>query len=231
MVDNSLEGLEKAKIVEMQANGTGFEEKTGGITINCMFNPYEYTISKSVTYKERAKTESDNPQEDFAQPSPQTLKLSLIFDTYEAGEDVSLQTRQLWLLMGSKTREKSSKHEKLDPPYVAFIWGVFRFVARLTSMTQKFTLFKRDGTPVRAKVDVTLTQYEDEDDYRAINTNPTSGGGERERLWRVNAGDRLDTIAAIVFRDATEWRRIADHNKIRDPLSIRPGQILRIPLA
>jgi len=230
MNDDTLLNLEKAKIIEMQPSGSGFEEKPGGISINCMFNPYEYTISKSVTYKERAKTESDNPQEDFVQPSPQTLKLSLIFDTYEADEDVSLTTRQLWLLMGSKTRQKSNKHEKLEPPYVAFIWGVFRFVARLTNMSQKFTLFKRDGTPVRAKVEVTLTQYEDEDDYRAVKTNPTSGGGESEKIWRVNAGDRLDTIAAQVYRDATLWRRIAEHNKVRDPLAIRPGQILRIPI-
>ena len=94
-------------------------------------------------------------------------------------------------------------------------------------MTQKFTLFKPDGTPVRAKVEVTFTQYTDVEDYP--NQNPTSGGGPNERVHRVISGERLDTIAAKVYRDATKWRLIAEHNKIGDPLALRPGQTIRIP--
>ena len=71
-------------------------------------------------------------------------------------------------------------------------------------MTQKFTLFKNDGTPVRAQVDVTFTQYTDLDDYPR--QNPTSGGGPIERIWRVVAGwRRLDLIAAEVYHDAGKW--------------------------
>ncbi len=100
-------------------------------------------------------------------------------------------------------------------------------VAVITAMTQKFTLFKPDGTPVRASIEVTFTQHKDLEDYPR--QNPTSGGGDIERVWRVTAGDRIDTIAYAVYGDASRWRAIADYNDIDDPLTLRAGQQLIIP--
>ena len=115
----------------------------------------------------------------------------------------------------------------MPPPEVAFEWGVFRFVAYITNMTQKFTMFKPDGTPVRAQVDVSFTQYVDREDYP--NQNPTSSGGLINQIRKVIAGDRLDTIAYEVYGDATKWRLIASYNHIKNPLAIRPGMQLVIP--
>ncbi len=222
---NTRGNLEAARIYEVDESG---EEKSGGISVACMFNPFEYTVSKSNTYREEATNQSDVPTFEFARAGPQTLRLSLTFDTYEAGEDVSLTTNELWKLMESKTRKKGSENIEIPPPEVAFEWGVFRFVAVITNMTQRFTMFKQDGTPVRAKVDVTFTQHKDLNDYPR--QNPTSGGGNVERVWRVVAGDRLDTIAYQVYSDATKWRLIAEHNQIVDPLTLHAGQQLTIPL-
>lgn len=201
--------------------------KLGGISVPCMFNPYEYTVSKSNTFTEKSKNAADTPHSEFSKSGAQTLKLNLTFDTYETKRDVSLQTNQLWKLMMVKTRQFRRQNERVEPPQVAFIWGVFRFVAFITNMTQKFTLFTNEGVPVRAKVDVTFTQYTDENDYPG--QNPTSGGGPIERIWLVRAGDRLDMIAAEIYRDATKWRMIAEHNDIFNPLVLRPGQRLVIP--
>ncbi len=203
-------------------------EKSGGVAVECMFNPYEYTVSKTNQYEMKARNRSDVPQVEFKKAGAQTLKLSLHFDTYEAGVDVTQITRSLWKFMESKTRDESSNNRKVPPPEVAFEWGMFRFVAVITAMTQKFTLFKPDGTPVRAKVDVTFTQHKDVNDYP--NQNPTSGGGgEIERVWRVVSGDRLDSIAFQVYGDATKWQAIALRNHVRDPLALKPGQTLTIP--
>jgi hypothetical protein len=216
--------LQAARIYEVDESG---EEKGGGVSIGCMFNPFEYTVTKRNSYKEERQNRSDVPSFEFEKAGPQTLRLSLVFDTYESDEDVSLQTNQLWKLMESKTRREGNRNRKVPPPEVAFEWGVFRFVAVITNMSQKFTLFKPDGTPVRAKVDVTFTQHKDLEDYPS--QNPTSGGGDIERVWRVIAGDRLDTIAYEVYGDATQWRVIADYNHLTDPLTLRAGQQLIIP--
>lgn len=202
--------------------------KSGGIAgpvVSCMFNPFEYSVSKTNSYSEDSKNQSNVPQMTFSKAGSQTLKLALTFDTYESGEDVSLTTNKLWYFM--QPQQPKTGGDRKEPPTVAFQWGVFCFVAVLTNMTQKFTLFKKDGTPVRAKVDVTFTQHEDVNDYPA--QNPTSGGDEILRTWSVVRGDRLDVIAANVFGDATKWRTIAEFNHLDNPFSLQPGQKLIIP--
>lgn len=216
--------LVAAQIYEVDQSG---EAKGGGVSVSCMFNPYEYTVSKSNTYEEKARNRSDVPHVEFKKAGAQTLKLKLFFDSYEEKKDISQTTNQLWKLMESKTRSEGGRNEKVPPPEVAFDWGVFRFVSVITAMTQKFTLFLPDGTPVRAEVDITFTQHKDLNDYP--NQNPTSGSGATERVWQVVAGDRLDTIAASVYGDAGRWRLIASHNGITNPLALRPGQQLQIP--
>ncbi|MCA9922397.1 MAG: LysM peptidoglycan-binding domain-containing protein [Anaerolineales bacterium] len=195
-----------------------------GVVIPCMFNPFEYTVSKTNSYAEDPKNKSNAPQMNFKKAGAQTLKLSLTFDTFEAGEDVSKTTRKLWKLMQPK--EVKGKDKK-EPPRAAFKWGAFRFAAVITNMTQKFTLFTKDGLPVRAKVDITFTQHDDVEDYEG--QNPTSGGGPIMRTWAVVKGDRLDNISAEVYGDATKWRQIAEYNNLDNPLALQTGTQLIIP--
>ena len=135
---NTRGNLVAAQIYEVDDSG---EKKSGGVSVDCMFNPFEYTVSKTNTYEEKSRNRSDVPQVEFKKAGAQTLKLSLIFDTYEADEDVSLETNKLWKLMEAKTRQEGNRNRKIPPPEVAFEWGVFRFVAVVTNMTQKFTMF------------------------------------------------------------------------------------------
>jgi len=215
--------LQPATIFEVNA----FSQPTGELPIMCMFNPYEYTVSKSNTFERDPKNNADVMHITFKESGSQTLSLSLVFDTFEKKEDVSLITNKLWKLMEVKTRRDRKDTEKVEPPYVMFKWGVFQFVAVITDMTQKFTLFLPNGTPVRAKVDITFTQFDDSNDYPG--QNPTSGGGSVEQFWRVVGDDRIDTIAAKVYGDATKWRLIATHNQIANPLLLQSGQQLMIP--
>jgi hypothetical protein len=212
--------LRPAKIYQVDEKG----KPKGGLEVPCMFNPFEYTVSKSNNYKEQGANAS---QLELQKSSPQTLQLSLIFDSYEAGTDISEVTRLLWQLM--EPIKELRGDNKAVAPYVAFEWGVFCFVSVITKMTQKFTLFDKNGTPVRAKVDVTFTQFNDVVDYKKLPQNPTSGGTPIERIWSVSGGERLDNIAAEVYGDATKWRTIAEYNHIMNPFSLEPGQRLTIP--
>jgi nucleoid-associated protein YgaU len=210
-------GLVPARIYALQ----------GGVSVDCMFNPFEYSVTKSNTYDESPKNHSDVPHAEFKKAGAQALKLALVFDTYESGGSVAKITNKLWKLMEAKTLQQGSTTKKIPPPEVAFEWGVFHFEAFVTNMTQKFTLFDNKGTPVRANVDITFTQYNDKDDYPG--QNPTSGGGDVERVWRVVTGDRLDAIAYQVYGEVAKWTLIAERNKIRDPLALRPGMALIVP--
>jgi hypothetical protein len=216
--------LVAARIYESDAGGSPL-----GIEINCLFNPFEYTVSKSNQYSERPQNRSDVPRMDFEQAGPQTLQLDLTFDTYAERKNVGRYTDKLWKLMEAKTRHTYGDIKKVEPPYVTFSWGSFRFVAVITSMTQRYTLFLADGTPVRAQVQVAFTEFKDRGEALLKGQNPTSGGGAQERIVAVKSGERLDSIAAQIYGDAGQWRRIAECNRIVDPLNLPRGLRLAIP--
>ena len=49
------------------------------------------------------------------------------------------------------------------------------------------------------------------------------------KIHVVQAGERLDWIAAKVYDDPTHWRLIARENRLTHPLRLREGQPLVIP--
>jgi nucleoid-associated protein YgaU len=210
-------GLEPAVIVNKDTNES----------VRCMFNPNEYTLSKQNQWQ-RGETKGKNvPRLKFSQGGSQTLKLQLFFDTYAEGSDVRQHTDPLWRMMMVNTDKTNPRSNKSEPPPVEFQWGGLQFTAVITNMSQKFTLFLKDGTPVRTTVDISLEQLGDEEDYPR--QNPTSGGGEAPRTRVIQAGERIDLIAYEEYEDPTQWRRIAQANGLTNPQRLRPGQRLVIP--
>jgi nucleoid-associated protein YgaU len=210
-------GLEPAVIVNKDTNET----------VRFMFNPHEYTLTKQNRW-ERGETKGKNvPRIKFTQGGAQTLKLQLFFDTYAAGSDVREHTDPLWRMMMVNPDKTNPRSNKSEPPPVSFQWGGLTFDAVITNMTQKYTLFLKDGTPVRTTVDITLEQLADDQDF--ARQNPTSGSVETNKTRVVKAGDRLDWIAYEQYQDATLWRRIAEANGLSNPLRLRLGQRLLIP--
>jgi len=195
--------------------------------VSCMFNPSEYTLSKQNQWELGPAKGKNIPKVKFTQGGAETLRLQLFFDTYAEKLDVRGHTDKLWKMMLVATDKKNQRNEKGEPPRVAFCWGKFYFEAVIVSISQKFTLFLNDGTPVRTTVDVTFQQVEDKQEHHG--QNPTSGGGPAIRTHVVKAGERLDLIAYQVYEDASQWRLIAQANGILNPLRLKEGQQLIIP--
>jgi nucleoid-associated protein YgaU len=214
--------LSHAKIINLDGGGTAVE---------CLFNPKEYSFSKHNTWTAGQTKGHNMPQIEFGGGQPATLQMQLFFDTYAAGKDVRKKyTDAIWKLMMVDPSLKDPKNKKSRPPKVRFQWGAaWSFDAVITSITQKFTLFLPDGTPVRATLDVTFQQIKDE--ALLPKQNPTSGGVGGERVWVVNEGDTLAWIAFKTYGDSTAWRRIADANRLTQVRRLVPGTALEIPNA
>ena len=200
--------------------------------VPCVFNPKEYTISKQNKWQEKGAKGADVAHLEFGGGSPANLKLQLFFDTYEdhpphskAGDDVRKFTDELWKMMKIDSQKKNPRTGKGEPPHCLIRWGNFwSFEAVIESISQKFTFFKSDGTPLRATLDVSFKQIRDEDQYPA--QNPTSGGHPNEHFRYVREGETLAGIAYEEYGDATVWRHLAETNQIADPLRVHPGQVL-----
>jgi nucleoid-associated protein YgaU len=221
--------LEKATLAKLEGGAGG----TGVDPLTVLFNPKELTFSKSNTWNPRKTPKANAPDLEFGGGGAATLKMQLYFDTYAQNADVRktyLDHMHKWVLVDPKDKTLiEPKTKKGRPPEVRFAWGPVIFDGVISSLSERFTLFKPDGTPVRAIVDLTLSESRDGKFLK--NQNPTSGGVGGDRVWVVREGDTLPWIAYTEYRDATEWRVIADANGLTQVRRLVPGTVLVIPSA
>lgn len=116
-----------------------------GSELPVCFNPKELSVEKQVQWKPQEGAISDEPPEEFGKPTPATLSVTLHFDTYEQKKSVvdtyTQKLEKMALIIDEKKR----------PPLCSFVWGKFVFQGVVESLTQKFTMFLSDGTPVRCE--------------------------------------------------------------------------------
>ncbi len=194
--------------------------------VEFLFNPTEYSISKTNSWDAVAIVGFDVPPTEFQGGNPTTLSLDIFFDTYELNQDVRTYTDKVFNLtkISNETRQGSQRGR---PPRVLFNWGrVFSFQAVITSISVTYTLFKPDGTPVRAKMQLSLQECEDASIQPA--QNPTSQGSFGHKAYVVQPGDTIDLISYKHYGDSKSWRFIADTNRLDDAKNLPAGLVLEI---
>ena len=208
-----------------------------GQRFECYFNPKEYTVDKQNHWSSEQVATTNMPQVVFGGGHAATMQMQLVFDTYaqadggETARDVRrVYTEAIWQMMVVDESLRDERNERGRPPFVRFMWGTtWSFNAVITNIRQRFTLFASNGTPVRAVLNITFQQIEDE--QALPSQNPTSGGIGGQRLWRVQEGDTLAWIAFREYGAATDWRRIADANRLTNVRRLTPGTVLVVPHA
>jgi Contractile injection system tube protein len=141
----------------------------GGTEIKFMFNPTNLKFMRSVNWGggkgKPAKPAEDPdmlPKSNFSGISPYTLTINgIIYDTYESRKSVwteYIESLHKATLPSSK-KDKNSKDKR--PAIYIFSWGEpFYFRCVVKSLTFTYEMFLPDGTPVRAKVNLTLTEVD-----------------------------------------------------------------------
>ena len=190
----------------------------GGEEIQVMYNPNEYSVSFEAKYS------GEGTQKQFKITQTPEFKISLFYDTYEKGTDVRKETKKVTSLLDPTVSGEKTKRPKI----CLFVWGGFSYRGVISKIDQKFTMFLKDGTPVRSLMDVTFISEEipkKEEDSKGLEAC--------RKLWVVKSGERLDMIAHRALKDPTKWRKIAKLNKIHNPISFPKvqdiGRILVIP--
>lgn len=199
-------------------------------TIPCMFNPAEFSVSRSNSWSGNSLAGQGVPQLHYQGASSGSMSLELTFDTTDTGQAVTTYTGKVLALMDvdSSLPGTDPTSNNARPPYVIFHWGsLHSFKAVVASVNLQFTYFSSTGVPLRAKISLTLTQYQESAAFGP--QNPTSGTPKPHRVHRVQPGETLDRISAKYYGDSTRWRQIASANGISDPLALRSGSLLSIP--
>jgi hypothetical protein len=191
--------------------------------IEALFNPSQLSISQTVNWSDSKTAQRDVVNSQHTNADPATLTLELFFDTYAQGKTVRDYTDKVANL--SKIEKHGDIHR---PPVCRLTWGnggLF-FQGTLQSLTQNFTLFLADGTPVRATLQCTFKQWRsDPEEVKRLDKK----SADIEKRYTVRRGDTLSSVAAREYHDPRLWRPIADANNLDDPRTLEPGMMLRIP--
>ena len=209
--------------------------KTKDDIIPVLFNPAEYSIEKGNTFQSTSLPGLATPVTQFVTGNADTLTMELYFDTYAKSsrhgtvtqrEDVRNYTRKIANLM-------EIDPDLHAPPICEFTWGPplgspegFQFAGIIEKVSQKFTYFLDDGTPVRATLNVTFKEYKTvKEQLEQINLR----SADRTKRREFKEGDAIWLFAYKEYGDPGLWRVIADHNSLENPRIIAPGTALELP--
>ena len=196
-----------------------------GERVSVLFNPEEYTVDRDTTFAQLPVPGLSAPVVQFLHGNAQTLEMELLVDTYEASSQAPAS---------SDVRELTQKVVKLmdiapslhAPPPVIFAWGSLTFTCVLQRCVQRFILFRPDGVPVRARLQVTFSEFRNAElEARAVKRETA----DYTRIHVVHDGETLPSIAFSAYGDAQLWRPIAVRNLLDDPRAVATGQTLAIP--
>ena len=217
-----LSALEKAMLIVVDGVGVP-------MMLRFKYNPEQYTIEKSAEWnRPQAPGAESTPEPDYTSTNPTTVSMEIFFDAFEELQgDVTRDVETLFTW--TKPTPVSRIGGTAQPPLLMFQWGssstLSDFRGFLRSVSARFTLFRVDGTPIRATCNIRLEEVP----HETARQNPTSGSRPGMRVHVLTEGETLHSVAWTEYRQARYWRGLAAFNDIDDPMRVEPGSTLLLP--
>lgn len=220
--------LEKAQLDIYELKDGQINTDAPSRTLKLWLNPHTIEVGKEVEFKETEQTHGTVNLR-YSHTKPLHLSIGeMWFDTYDTRESV----RELYIDHLEELLSYNKDTHVLNG--VVFTWGNFsartkfkaNYIFLPSKMTVKYTMFLPCGMPCRAQVALCLQQLmtPQMEGVLAPKQSP-----DHARIYTVKRGDTLQGISRMAYDTPAEWRRIASHNRIDDPMDLRPGQSLILP--
>lgn len=186
-----------------------------------LVNPVEYSENSGIIY--------NNPQS-VGEKSPtfkglEGKKFSMKFYLDNTGVIIGSNSIDDSIKKLEKVCEKyvGKTHET---PFLKVVWGTLNFKGRLSSKSVKYTLFAADGEPLRAEVDLQISQFVDvETEEKEKNTSSP----DLSHLFTVKAGDTLPQLCKEVYGSIGYVTDVARVNGLSGFRHLAPGTKLFFP--
>lgn len=216
---------DKAYLVLKEPSPQGGKGQIGE-PFKLQFNPKELTVSKSASWEVKpGKGAKKSTMPEFKGAQPRSLTVEIFLDA--VGPPTRDLVKDIERLFELCTPDKTTLDKNRPcPPFVTFGWGTtIQIEAYVEKVDVKYTLFKQDGTPIRAVATVALKEVPRPPGKQ----NPTSGALAAQRTHTVVEGDSLASVSYKEYGDPNLWRAVARANDIDDPMRLRAGTTLLLP--
>jgi hypothetical protein len=209
--------------------------------IEVMYNPKSLSLAFSNDFDKGEKTQTGTQTQKFSTKNPRNLSLTLTFDGTGASPSKSIIGQKLEAALPSLPDINLDVHHRIKifmesafriegenhvPNNIVVVWGKLFFPCVLTSASVNYKLFKLDGTPLRAELQVSLleqkNQYIDNKATNLLSPDLTRG-------YMVKEGDRLDALCDKFYKDSTLYHEVARVNNIKNYRKLTPGEMIKFP--
>jgi hypothetical protein len=201
-----------------------------GTSVEVLFNPAEYSVTKDNTFAQAPVPGLGSPVIQFVNGNVRTLELELLFDSLEehrrAGRSLNPAGGDVRDLLQPVLDLLEINPETHAPPKMRFVWADFTFGGVVTRAQQRFVMFRETGTPVRARLQLSMTEVKEPLEEAKEVKRQTA---DFSHVEAVTEGQTLAGIAARRYGDPATWRPIAIANGLDDPRRLPVGLQLTIP--
>lgn len=192
-------------------------------------NPSSYSYSRQISYNDRQAQGSPEPSPEFNRVADEDLSFELVFDATGA---IPTPTGQSYtngvadILDQFITLVATVNGTIHSPNYLIVGWATLLFQCVLSSLKIDYTLFKPDGTPLRAKVSVGFKSYASES---AIAKGAAKGSPDLSHIITITAGDTLPALCHRVYGNSGYYAEVARINGLLSFRDLAPGATLLFP--
>jgi contractile injection system tube protein len=180
--------LVKAQLCELEGNESGRE--VPGTQVDVQFNP----TSLRVSINNRTAGGQQAGSQARQRPGTGEIQVSfdLVFDTADEGTtDAPVPVTRKTQMVEKFVRPRGSSPAQQTPPRVQFRWGSFLVQGVMESANSDLDLFAADGTPLRAKVSVSIKGQDPSYRYQ-----PSSGAPPAAAAASPSGGAGAGSFAA-----------------------------------
>jgi len=198
---------------------------SAGDSFTVMVNPDEYSRTFKIDYsKQQASGSSGSPMKYF-KSVPETITLNFFLDgTGALSSDTA--TDVMTAMDSFRTAAYEYNGDIHSPNYCKISWGTLIFKGRLIDYTVNYTLFKPDGTPLRAKVKATFTEATDPS---TLASQEKKSSPDMTHVKTVVAGDTLPLMCQQVYGSPSYYLQVARFNQLNKFRDLEPGSQLVFP--
>jgi len=222
----------KTKLTIARCTGENKDAATGESDVfTALINPatisHEHSIGYSNGSEEGCKSTSAlgkmAVESKFSKYNPEKVSFELVLD---GSGVVSLDADVTELISDLKDIVYLYDGEEHEPCVVELAWKDFVFKGRLDSMSIEYTLFKPDGSPIRAKVKLSFSSYmsNKEEALKAKRSSP-----DLTHYVVVKAGDTLPQLCYNIYKDSGYFMAVAKYNGLHQFRNLEPGIELSFP--
>jgi hypothetical protein len=162
------------------------------------------------------------PSAKLSQLSASTLQASAIGATADS-EALSSVNQQIDAFKKVAAKYVGESH---DIPNIQIAWGELLFVGKMESMKISYTLFKPDGSPIRAIVDAV---FEGSIDVETRKKEENNSSPDLTHIRVVNEGDTLPIMCNRIYKNPNFYLEIARVNNLSNYRKLNVGEKLFFP--